>query len=198
MDVPQGNPLTTDNYSMRRHGSIRKDVREDMKNMKKILALVVAVLMIVASMSVAFAAGHTITVPTTDTHEYKVYQILTGKLNDAKDTLTNAQWGSSAKTATEGKINGNTVVYYPWEKNEKGYIFTWQNEVVILPLEGRKFGKLSIPTDGYQVDYARDQVIIRLEPGVVYTFESVDEHNSISGLFCTNTATVENVEYANG
>ena len=81
-----------------------------MKNMKKILALVVAVLMIAASMSVAFAAGHTITVPTTDTHEYKVYQILTGKLNDAKDTLTNAQWGFSAKTATEGKINGNTVV----------------------------------------------------------------------------------------
>ena len=95
-------------------------------------------------------------------------------------------------------INGNTVVYYPWEKNEKGYIFTWQNEVVILPLEGRKFGKLSIPTDGCQVDYARDQVIIRLEPGVVYTFESVDEQNSISGLFRSNTATSETIEYANG
>ena len=95
-------------------------------------------------------------------------------------------------------INGNTVVYYPWEKNEKGYIFTWQNEVVILPLEGRKFGKLSIPKDGYQVDYARDQVIIRLEPGVVYTFESVDEQNSISGLFRSNAATAETIEYANG
>lgn len=95
-------------------------------------------------------------------------------------------------------INGNTVVYYPWEKNEKGYIFTWQNETVIIPLYGRKFGKLNIPVEGYQVDYARDQVIIRLQPGVVYTFESVDEGNSISSLFQKKAAAISSVEYANG
>ncbi len=95
-------------------------------------------------------------------------------------------------------INGNTVVYYPWEKNEKGYIFTWQNETVIIPLYGRKFGKLNIPVEGYQVDYARDQVIIRLQPGVVYTFESVDEGNSISSLFQKKAAITGGVEYANG
>jgi hypothetical protein len=95
-------------------------------------------------------------------------------------------------------INGNTVVYYPWEKNEKGYIFTWQNETVIIPLYGRKFGKLNIPVEGYQVDYARDQVIIRLEPGVVYSFESVDEGNTISNLFQNCPTISADMEYANG
>ena len=95
-------------------------------------------------------------------------------------------------------INGNTVVYYPWEKNEKGYIFTWQNETVIIPLYGRKFGKLNIPVEGYQVDYARDQVIIRLQPGRVYSFESVDEGNSISNLFKNFPTISADMEYANG
>lgn len=95
-------------------------------------------------------------------------------------------------------INGNTVVYYPWEKNKKGYIFTWQNETVIIPLYGRKFGKLNIPVEGYQVDYARDQVIIRLKPGVVYTFESIDEENSISNLFQMKNMTSVQIEYSNG
>lgn len=94
-------------------------------------------------------------------------------------------------------INGNTVVYYPWEKNEKGYIFTWQNETVIIPLHGRKFGNLNIPVEGYQVDYARDQVIIRLEPGIIYTFESVDEDNSISKLFQMKNMTSVQMEYSN-
>lgn len=95
-------------------------------------------------------------------------------------------------------LNGNTVVYYPWEKNRKGYIFTWQNETVIIPLHGRKFGKLSIPVEGYQVDYARDQVIIRLQPGQVYSFESVDEGDSISMLFRRSAGEEESIEYANG
>lgn len=94
-------------------------------------------------------------------------------------------------------INGHTLVYYPWEKDDKGYIFTWQNETVILPLYGRKFGDLSEPVEGYQVDYVRDQVLIRLEPGKVYTFRSVDENNSISNLFRNKSATEAAVEYSN-
>jgi hypothetical protein len=95
-------------------------------------------------------------------------------------------------------INGHTVIYYPWQGNTKGYIFTWQNETVIIPLHGRKFGGLNIPVEGYQVDYVRDQVIIRFEPGKLYTFESVDEGNSISNLFKNKAPIAGAVEYANG
>ncbi len=104
---------------------------------------------------------------------------------------------------SEGKVNaqtidGHTVIYYPWAQSEKGYIFTWRNETVIIPLHGRKFGKLNMSVKGYQVDYARDQVIIRLEPGKLYTFENIDENNSISQLFQKRISISVDVEYANG
>ncbi len=113
------------------------------------------------------------------------------------DSIGNWKLIDSAGQVNGQTINGHTVVYYPWEKDSKGYIFTWQNETVIIPLCGRKFGKLNIPVEGYQVDYARDQVIIRLQPGVVYTFESVDEGNSISNLFKNKISIFDGVEYAN-
>jgi len=95
-------------------------------------------------------------------------------------------------------LDGHTLVFYPWEKSEKGYLFTWQNETVIIPLQGRKFGKLEPAAEGYQVDYARDQVIIRLKPGVLYSFESIDEGNGIDNLFRTKApdAAVE-MDYSN-
>ncbi len=69
-----------------------------MKNMKKILALLVAVLMIVASMSVAFAGtntAHTITVTTNGdgVHEYSAFQIFKGNLDAKGETLSNIVWG---------------------------------------------------------------------------------------------------------
>ncbi len=95
-------------------------------------------------------------------------------------------------------IDGHTLVYYPWEKNPVGHIFTWRNETVIIPLEGRKFGKLTPAVEGVQVDYARDLVIARLQPGILYTFESVDEGNSISNLFAKRVQnTEEEVNYEN-
>jgi len=101
-------------------------------------------------------------------------------------------------TVNAMSIGGHTVVYYPWKKSKTGYLFTWRNETVILPLCGRKFGRLSEPVEGYQVDYARDRVIIRLQPGKLYTFESIDEGNCISALFAGKTAAEEAVEYSNG
>ena len=95
-------------------------------------------------------------------------------------------------------IDGHTLVYYPWEKNPKGYLFTWRNETVILPLEGRRFGKLTPEVPGVQVDYARDQAILRLKPGILYTFENTDESNSISSLFSRRVRNREEVSYENG
>ena len=108
MDVPQGNPLTTDNYSMRRHGSIRKDVREDMKNMKKILALVVAVLMIVASMSALAETKITINRDASWDENaesanatYTYYKIFDAQIEDA-----------AAVVAQTGALNGEGTVVY--------------------------------------------------------------------------------------
>ncbi len=120
-----------------------------------------------------------------------------------------------------GRVNGqtfhgHTVVYYPCEGHEKGYLFTWQDEAVVLPLHGRHFGKLTaltqeeallpdtagaacLPTgEGVRADYARDEVTLRLRPGVVYTFEDVDEANGIDRLFAKRAANAEHeVQYAN-
>ena len=85
-----------------------------MKRLKKILALALAMAMVLSIGSMtAFAAGtHTITVPSTDTHKYQVFQILTGTLSTDNTTLSNAAWGSSTKTATDGKINNKTVTEF--------------------------------------------------------------------------------------
>ena len=83
-----------------------------MKNMKKILALLVAVLMIAASVS-AFAdvptsqtidgenaadaeGKYTISVASGDTHTYTVYQVLTGTLIAGENKLGNPKWGLDA------------------------------------------------------------------------------------------------------
>ena len=69
---------------------------------------------------------------------------------------------------------------------------------MIIPLQGRKFGKLEPEVKGYQVDYARDQVIIRLKPGVLYSFESADEGNGIDNLFRADiSADVTEMDYSN-
>ena len=103
-----------------------------MKRLKRIMALVIAMAMVLTMMSInAFATStgtgegegsgegtgtgtpttHTITVPAEDTHEYKVYQILTGTLSDDKSTLSDAHWGSST-TPTDGKVAGKTVAEF--------------------------------------------------------------------------------------
>ena len=91
---------------------------------------------------------------------------------------------------------GETVVYYPTEKNDTGYIFTWQDETIIIPLYGRKFSMLE-PADSCRhllVDYARDRVILRITPGMVYTFKDADDGTSIERMFLEKKNTsVENV-----
>lgn len=68
-----------------------------MKTMKKLCALVVAVVMVLAMAVTTFAADTTITAPD-DGHTYKAYQIFTGDLADGK--LSNLAWGSAAKDST--------------------------------------------------------------------------------------------------
>ena len=75
-----------------------------MKTMKKLMALVLGVVMMLAMTVSAFADGtttNTISVPASDTHSYSVYQIFTGDLStDGK--LSNVKWGANG-TGTKGE-----------------------------------------------------------------------------------------------
>ena len=81
-----------------------------MKHIKKILALVLALIMCMAMSVTAFAEDTTYTITinkdTTDKagHTYAAYQIFTGKLEtvDGKDVLSDIQWGSG--------VTGSTVI----------------------------------------------------------------------------------------
>lgn len=96
--------------------------------------------------------------------------------------------GASVNGITQ---KGETVVYYPTDKNDTGYIFTWQDETIILPLHGRRFSNLQPSEDckNILVDYARDRVILHLEPGKLYTFKNIDDGTGIDMIFKNNITT---------
>ncbi len=84
-----------------------------MKHIKKVVTLFLAFPMVLAMSVTSFAAkgdNHTISVPSSDTHKYDVYQILVGDLSDGK--LSNVEWGSSVNAQDEGKINGKTATEF--------------------------------------------------------------------------------------
>lgn len=86
---------------------------------------------------------------------------------------------------TAASQRGDTVIYYPTEKNPTGYMFTLRDEAQILPLHGHKFSGLSPEPlfDHLVVDYARDLVTVHLQPGVIYTFKDEDDGTSIDRIF---------------
>ena len=77
-----------------------------MKNLKKIMVLLIAMVMVVGmSVSVFAADTHTITVKSTDTHTYKVFQVLTGTLSEEGSyQLGNPEWGADA-ISEPGDVN---------------------------------------------------------------------------------------------
>ena len=96
---------------------------------------------------------------------------------------------------------GETVVYYPTEKSDTGYIFTLQDEVIFVPLHGRKMSCITPEPKQLLVDYARDRAIMRLTPGVIHTFKNVDGNDGIERVFgfSAQRDEAENmVDYVNG
>ena len=71
-----------------------------MKHMKKLASLLLALVMVFALATTAFAADITITAPAGSTRTYDVYQIFTGDL--AGDVLSNVKWGKNG-TGTVGE-----------------------------------------------------------------------------------------------
>ncbi len=97
---------------------------------------------------------------------------------------------------------GDTVVYFPTDKNPTGYIFTLRDESQILPLYGHKFSALNPGPlfNHLDVDYARDQMIVRLAPGVIHTFRNEDDGTSIDRIFSGSVKAEETetvVDYVN-
>jgi len=70
-----------------------------MKSLKRIFALVLALMMIMSLAATAFAAEatETISVSSADTHAYDVYQIFVGTLDGATGTLSNIELGQNGK-----------------------------------------------------------------------------------------------------
>lgn len=87
-------------------------------------------------------------------------------------------------------IRGETVIYYPTEAGGVGRIFSFLDELVTIPLHGRKFSALSpAPEREFcEVDYARDCVRVYLRAGTVYTFKDEDDGNSIDRIFLDKNA----------
>ncbi len=82
-------------------------------------------------------------------------------------------------------VNGETVVYFPTEKGGKGYIYSLADEAVIIPLFGHKISALTPEARDkfFYVDYARDRVILRPNPGKLYEFVGEDDGSSIDSKF---------------
>ena len=85
-----------------------------MKKMKKVMALLLSLVMVLAMSVVAFAdegsAGssttYTITAPS-GSHQYEIYQIFTGDLHEG--TLSNVKWGANG-AGTEGEAVDQAVI----------------------------------------------------------------------------------------
>ena len=80
-----------------------------MKKMKKVMALLLSLVMVLAMSVVAFAdeaTTFTIKAPAT-THQYEIYQIFTGDLSGT--ILSNVKWGANG-TVTKGEAVGQDVI----------------------------------------------------------------------------------------
>lgn len=73
-----------------------------MKRMKRIMALLLSLLMVLAMGLTSYAADTSLTIKTTEGHTYQIYQILKGDVSDLSDgsaTLANVEKGSSVTSA---------------------------------------------------------------------------------------------------
>ena len=96
-----------------------------MKTMKKLFALLLAVLMVMGMATTAMADDITITVKNApDSHSYAAYQIFKGKLHEG--VLTELQWGSDnlgSALLAELKKESSAGTKYPLFSKENVNLF---------------------------------------------------------------------------
>jgi hypothetical protein len=136
-------------------------------------------------------------------HLGTLFQMARHKPNGTPEMVRFGEWVLRDGERINGlSQKGETVIYYPTENNPTGYIFTFQDEVIQLPLHGRKFANLTpAPKNDFcLVDYARDQVTLRLKPGVIHTFEDRDNGESVDRMLSAQVTaqTEDDMNYVNG
>lgn len=111
-----------------------------MKHMKKLASLLLALVMVFALATTAFAADTTITAPAGSTRTYDVYQIFTGDLSGK--VLSNVKWGKNG-TGTVGEavsqetLDALAAVNSPSDTEKLAEISKYVN------LNSEKFGTVS-------------------------------------------------------
>lgn len=137
-----------------------------MKKMKRLVALALSVVMVLAMSVFAFAAEQTftITAPAT-THQYEIYQIFTGDLSGS--TLSNVKWGQNG-TGTTGSTVAEAVL----------------TELANIDANSSDSDKLDIIKKYAKLDH---DPVATISNGNTYTAAAgyyliKDEDNSVSGL----------------
>lgn len=84
-----------------------------MKTMKKLFALLLAVLMVMGMATTAMADDVTITIKNEDNdHSYQAYQIFTGTLDSTSGIFTNVEWGDGVnKVELIAALKANTAAF---------------------------------------------------------------------------------------
>ena len=126
-----------------------------MKHTKKLASLLLALVMVFALATTAFAAENTtISAPTGSTRTYDVYQIFTGDLHEG--VLSNIKWGKNG-TGTVGKAVDQTILDALAAVNGKSNTEKLTEIQKYVKLDSEKFGTVSngnpltVPTGYYLI-----------------------------------------------
>ena len=125
-----------------------------MKTTKKLLALLLALIMVFALATTAMAADTTISAPEGSTRTYDIYQIFTGELSEG--VLSNVKWGKNG-TGTKGDAVPQETLDALAAVNSKSDTEKLTEIQKYVKLDSEKFGEVSngnpltVPTGYYLI-----------------------------------------------
>ena len=160
---------------------LRKEGRT-MKRMKKLMALVIAVALVLAMGVSVFAADHTVTAPTDRAnHTYEIYQVFTGTVKDGE--LTNLKYGLNAVGTTGNAVSqtdmtaldelGDMAGKTNQEKIEAMSPYVNLNSTPIATVGKGAESSVSLP-EGYYVIKDTDNSLADPDTYTLYIFKLLD------------------------